>query len=205
MTILPDDDFSNDADGSLISIIIACIIIFMGGCSAKERISEAASRVHSHAVSADGHLDSALATGEVGTRAAPHVHDAKGDLAEIKTHAAAVTQALPGVKDVESGFWSFLRSAFWIIIAGAIVFAAIYFAPVAKPLLHMLGAWLNWIPRPIVIDARSDAELIANAKAGKVKPTRMQIAAIEAKKRDPRWRKAHEQALNAENAKRAGA
>lgn len=182
-------------------LIGLCIVLafFVGGCSAKQAISNAAAEVQTKAASATAHIDAATATGDVGPKAQPHLDDAKADIGEIHEAATEIVDALPGVKDVESPFWRFIKSlGFIITLIGAVILSVLY-APVIRPVLLLIGSWLNLIPKAVKVDAQADAELIAANESGKVKATVKQVAAIERKKAvDPRYRKALDKALNTE-------
>lgn len=170
----------------------------MSGCSAKSRISDAAAQVQGKAASAIVNIDKATATGEVGPLAQPHLDAAKADVGEINDAAVEIKGALDGVVDKESPFWTWLKR-FWYL-AMLIMFAVlgVMYAPL-RQLLNTIGSWfVSLIPKAIKVDAAASAEVIVANETGKAKATVKQIAAIERKKDDPRFKKV----LDAELAKK---
>lgn len=167
------------------------------GCSSVRQIGNAAREVQARAASASGHLESAVATGDVGDKAMPHVEAAKTDVDAIGASATEIAEVVASgaIKDTEGWLTRLLKSAGFIIALVAFIVASVLYAPVLRPILNHIGAWLNIIPKPIKVDAESDAELIAMNESGKVKATVKQVAAIQEKKRDPRYRKKLDEGL----------
>lgn len=172
-------------------------VFSLGGCSAKQRIGTAATLAQAKAASATGHIDEAIGTGEVGPAALPHLDDAKADIGEIHEAAATITDALPGVKDVEGWFSRLLTLLTWLIGGGAVVFVLFYFSPWFKPVINWTGAVLNLIPKPMRVDAQADASYIAEMKAKNEPPSEDAIRAIELKKLDARYKRVIDEELAA--------
>lgn len=163
------------------------VILFLAGCSSKEVIGKAAQQVNTAANSITTELTAAKATKEIGPKAMPHIEKAAESAGEISSLASKIVGELPGIEDKESPFWKFLKSAGFLIFIVCAVVLSVFYAPVIKPVLLVIGAWLRIIPKPIQIDARADAAYIAE-------PTPVdnsdidRIRAIELKKADPRYK-----------------
>lgn len=178
-----------------LSVIVTLAGVFLlAGCSAKQAIGNAAVVVRTDAVGIQTDIAAAKATGEVGPKAEPHLDAATAKAQNIETKAEAILDELPNVKDVEHWFVGFLRTSLWLVIIGGIVFVCIYFAPVLRPIILTVGAFLNLIPSRIRVQAKADAAYIAD-------PTNIdntdevRIRAIEQAKADPRYKKILKQEL----------
>jgi len=184
----------------MLRLAIALLLAALTGCSgsAKQAIGRAAVTVQREASASAAELDSALATGEIGPTAEPLVLSARKRQDVIAEAAIGVQDNMANIEDREGWFSRLLRTSFWFVVIGGVVFVCIYFAPVLRPVLLLVGSWLNLIPRAIRIDARADAEAIVADKAGKSALSKDDIRAIETKKiKDARYRKALETELSA--------
>jgi hypothetical protein len=188
------------------------LLAMLAGCSAKEAIRDAANEVTTQAgVAGDNirgakdDLAKAKATGEVGPKAAPFLDSAvkKLDIAAIavqacKDAASIVTNRVDETEDKDGWLTRVLKSAAFIITLIAAVVLSVFYAPIIRPILLHIGAWLNLIPKPVRVDAEADAAYIAS-NSNPASSDVTAVRAIELKKAsDPRYRKALDKALNKE-------
>lgn len=131
---------------------LLALCLALTGCSAKAAIGKAAHEVSTRAASATGHIDAAIGTGEVGPKALPHLDDAKDDIAVIGEQAAVVTDALPGVKDVNNWWW-----LSWAIVLAPVTFLVWRFWPVVQIGIAWVVALFGGTPKATKARAEADA------------------------------------------------
>lgn len=143
--------------------LVACVCL--SACtSSKETIQRSATYATGEATAVVSALDAATATGDVGPKARPFVDTARERAGNVLGAASAITQALPGVTDVESWYKVLLKR---VAVAAVLVVALWLFWP-------LLPAFVGWlvvkiprlafvIPRGIRSLAKFDSEALASA------------------------------------------
>jgi hypothetical protein len=126
------------------------VFVSLTGCSATKQIGNAAREVQARAASASGHLESAVATGDVGKKAMPHVEAAKQDVDSIGASATEIAEV------VASGAIKDSNPLWWIpfaIIGGVLLY---FHAPIRAG-LSWLGARINIMSKSTKAQAAADA------------------------------------------------
>lgn len=192
------DRFLNSNWPSIIVVVILLIIALavIAGCSATRAIGNTAVKVQQNARIASTSIAEAVSTGEVGPKAAPHLEVAAAAVNEIEADAVSIVEVINSgaVKDAESPFWTWVKRFWWLCFLIAAIVLSVIYAPVIRPVLLVIGAWLHIIPKPIRLQATTAAEFIADTSPADNTDVN-RIREIELAKQDPRFKKALDEEL----------
>lgn len=157
--------------------LLLLAFVLTGCASAKLTIDRSQRAIEEHAVETINDIDSAIETGEVGERAAPHLERAKDRQHAIQREVAVTRRALHGVDD---------RTPWWARLASNAVLAVLFIAIAIVLWQSGVGFLMRrtsyaiglFIPRGTRASAALDAEAIVQRRASQ--PQREAIAARRA-------------------------
>lgn len=183
----------------IIALILAALFAVVGvlmltGCSATKAIGNAAREVVALAHEASGELESAVATGEVGERAMPHVERAKQSVDGIAAKGEAIVEVVNSgaVKDADNWFVKLVKGIGWLTVA-AILAGICFLVWRFWPYIQLA---VGWIPAVFSRKAKTAADFIADP-APVSDADLSSIRAIERAKSDPRFKAALDAELTA--------